>query len=102
MSVLRQVLGCGALGLAVGFVSSALYVACWFSELLAKLLMVPMLYVAFWPGLLLDVFTAKQPPSIEHRPLGASILLSLLGWLVVGMMVGLVRALMQARLRGAA
>lgn len=95
----KRMLVYGSLGLGISLAAQVAYVLCLFNEALAKLLLVPLLYVAFWPAFLLDLVGRGGPAGPEGRPLGANCLLSLAGWLAAGILAALVRSLLQRVLK---
>ena len=94
MSMLKLVLVYGGAGLAVSVVAQVGYVLCLFSEHLAKVLLVPLLYVAFWPVFLVDLFKRGGLTGPEAHPLGVSCLLSFAGWLAAGVALALLQTLL--------
>jgi hypothetical protein len=101
MTFIKRLSLSGAIGLLIGLVAQVGYIGCYFNETLARLFLVPLLYVAFWPSFLLDLFDPKRSSGAERGPLGIQCLISLAGYLVAAVLLAVIdQAVRSHRRRG--
>jgi hypothetical protein len=91
----KRVITYALIGSGASVLAQAAYVASLFNEALARVVLVPAHYAAFWPTLLYDLVRSGNTPGPEAHPLWVGCLGSVGGWALLGAalaaIVGMVR-----------